>query len=92
MNLTLAHSAARGLGKRQELNWELTCSLSIQILIMNKVKSESKDKLVEASDSYSCNHDSFNFELWAKKVKPQLLATLQKNSEKQQGNRKKSGL
>jgi len=32
--------------------------------------------------SASCNRDSFNFEVWASLVKPQLLAALQKRATK----------
>lgn len=37
-------------------------------------------KFVKASASD--NNDSFNFELWAKEVKPLLLAALKKRAEK----------
>jgi hypothetical protein len=44
----------------------------------SKGKSELNDKLVETALTESC--DSFNFELWVKGVRPQLIAVLQRRA------------
>ena len=43
-----------------------------------KGKRKLNDKLVETAVTYSS--DSFNFELWTKEVRPQLIAALQRRA------------
>lgn len=45
-----------------------------------QVKKNLKDELVE--ESLSNNNDSFNFDVWAAEVRPQLYAALQKRAAK----------
>jgi len=48
-----------------------------------EVKNQTQDKLVETPNSYS--EDSFNFDLWAREVKFQLVAALQRRSKRSLG-------
>lgn len=50
--------------------------------MITKLKKRSSNPPVEPSNQIS---DNFDFDLWAKAVKQQLLAALQKNSEQSDG-------
>jgi hypothetical protein len=42
---------------------------------------EAKKLQTQTANSSSSNHAGFDFELWAKEVRPQLLAALQKKGK-----------
>lgn len=44
-----------------------------------EVKERSQDKLVESS---TISNDNFNFERWAKEVRTQLVAAIQRRSKR----------
>lgn len=58
----------------------MTTQQQVRLLVQSEMSNESK-KLIETPVTGS-NNDSFNFDLWAKAVRPQLLAALQKRTTK----------
>ena len=50
------------------------------LLLLQSEMSNKVEKLIKTP--VSGNNDSFNFELWARAVRPQLLAALQKKTTK----------
>jgi len=44
----------------------------------NFMKGKAENEQKKAAESVSSNANEFNFDLWAKRVRPQLLASLHK--------------